>query len=551
MNRWAGWLAACSLALQILPAGAEEEARAPDSRPNVVIIMVDDMGFSDPGCYGGEVRTPNLDRLAQQGLRFTEFYNAARCCPTRASLLTGQYQHRVGLHRNGLDLNRNGVTLAEALKQAGYQTAMSGKWHLTGLRPLPEQHQAWINNQHQPERDWGNPDTYPTARGFDRFYGTIFGIINFFDPWTLMEGDQPVTEVPADYYATEATSGRAVDYIREMAAENAPFFLYVAYHAPHWPLHALPEDIARYKGMYDEGWDALRTARYQRQLEMGLFDEATTPLPPVQGDGGTWESLSEGEQRNLATLMEVHAAMVDNVDQGVGRILGALEATGRFENTLIVFLSDNGASPEQVHGPGYDRPSETRDGRTVEYRHFSDEPGSETTWPYIGPRWANAVNTPFRYWKAEAYKGGMQTPLIVHWPAGLRTPPGSFTHQRGHIIDLLPTILEVAQVDYPETFAGRRINPVDGLSLLPVLRGEEREGHPVLCFEHEGHKSIIRGPWKANQLRRETDWRLYHIDRDRTETIDLGGEHPELLQELIGLWRQWADEMRIPEGQQR
>ena len=523
---------------------ADAMGDVPKGRPNVVVIMTDDMGFSDIGCYGGEIRTPNLDRLAHEGLRFTEFYNAGRCCPTRASLLTGQYPHRVGLHRNGLDLSRDGITIAEALREAGYQTAMTGKWHLTGLRPLPERHQAWIDHQFQPDREWGNPSTYPTARGFDRFYGTIFGIINFFDPWTLIDGDRPVPDVPADYYATDATSARAAAYIREMAASEAPFFLYVAYHAPHWPLHARPEDIARYRGAYDRGWEAVRAARYRRQVEMGLFDEATTPLPPIQGGGGPWDDLPRKEQRNLAKLMEVHAAMVDSIDQGVGRIIEALAATGRLEHTLLLFLSDNGASPERYLKPGYDRPSQTRDGRPIVYRRYYDEPGSETTWPYLGPRWASASNTPFRYWKAESYKGGLQTPLIVHWPAGLKTPAGAFTRQRGHVIDILPTILEAAGAAYPETFAGRPVHAMDGLSLMPVFRGEQREGHAVLCFEHEGHKAVIQGPWKANQLRRESTWRLYHIGRDRTETRDLAAEHPDVLQELRQRWHEWAEGQR-------
>ncbi len=524
---------------------------AGDARPNFVIIMTDDMGFSDFGCYGGEIRTPHVDQLAEGGLRFTEFYNAGRCCPTRASLLTGQYQHRVGMHRNGLDINRKGATIAELLKESGYQTAMTGKWHLTGLRPLPERHQQWINNQFQPEREWGNPDTYPTARGFERFYGTIFGIINFFDPWTLMEGDQPVLEIADDYYATDATSDRAVDYIRDMAAAEKPFFLYVAYHAPHWPLHALPEDIARYNGKYDVGWDEIRQKRYQRQLEMGMFEEATTPLPPIQGQGGTWDSLGDQERRNLAKLMEVHAAMVDNIDQGVGRIVAALQESGQLDNTLIFILSDNGASPERILNPGYDRPSHTRDGRPIEYRRYYEQPGSETTWPYIGPRWSSATNTPFRYWKMESYKGGIQTPLIVHWPEGLKTEPGAFIHQRGHIIDIMPTILEAAQVEYPATFADQRINPMDGLSLMPVFRSKEGNQHPVLFFEHDGHKCVIRDHWKANQLRRGNEWRLYRVDKDRTETKDLSEEYPEILEELRALWVQWAIEMRLPPNARR
>ncbi len=522
------------------------ESGVADQRPHVVVIMTDDMGFSDLGCYGGEIRTPHLDQLAEQGLRFTEFYTAGRCCPTRASLLTGQYQHLVGMHRNGLDLSRDGITLAEVLGQAGYQTAMVGKWHLTGLRTLPERHQAWIDHQFQPEREWGDPRTYPTARGFDRFYGTLFGVIHFFDPWTLMEGDQAVPEVSEDYYATDATSARAAAFIHELAECEAPFFLYVAYHAPHWPLHARPEDIARYRGVYDRGWDAIRAARYARQREMGLFDADSTPLPPIQGPGEPWDALPPDQQQHLARLMEVHAAMVDRIDQGVGQIVAALRATQRLENTLLLFLNDNGASPERYLQPGYDRPSQTRDGRPIVYQPYYDQPGSETTWPYLGPRWASAVNTPFRYWKAESYQGGLLSPLIVHWPAGLQTPPGSFTRQRGHVIDLLPTVLDAARLAYPDRFADRPLRRPDGISLLPVFRGQQRAGHASLFFEHEGHKSVLRGPWKANQLRRGNVWRLYDLEHDRTETRDLAAQHPDLLDELKQQWREWAVQMGLP-----
>ncbi len=527
-----------------------------DDRPNFIVIMVDDMGYSDIGSYGGEIRTPHLDRLAYEGLRFIEFYNAARCCPTRASLLTGQYQHRVGMHSNGLDINRDGATIAELLAEHGYETAMTGKWHLTALHPLGDgatskRHLSWINNQIQPHRDWGNPDTYPTARGFQRFYGTIFGIINFFDPWTLMEGDRPVFDIPDDYYHTESTSDKSVQYIHEMAETGNPFFLYVAYHAPHWPLHALTEDIDRYRGMYHDGWHALREARYQRQIDMGLFDPETVPLPELQGPRGqaadVWDALAEEERRHKAELMEIHAAMVDRVDQGVGRIIQALEDTDRLENTVIVFLSDNGASPERYIHPGYDRPSETRDGRPIQYEPPFDNLGGPTSWPYIGPHWASATNTPFRWWKAESYHGGMLTPLIIHWPAGLGVEAGSITRQRGHIIDILPTFLEIAGVRYPTDYQGHPINPGDGISLLPVLRGEPHDGHDTLFFEHANHKAVISGDWKANQLAHTDRWRLYHLANDRTETTDLADRYPSVLAELKQRWQDWAEEVGVPE----
>lgn len=520
-----------------------------DDRPNVVVIMLDDLGYSDFGSYGGEIRTPNIDQLADHGLRFTEFYNAARCCPTRAALLTGQYPHRVGLARNGRSITRDGLTMAEALQQAGYQTAMSGKWHLTALNPLDtrEQQLAWLNHQLEPDRPFGPRDTYPASRGFQRFYGTIFGVVDFFDPWSLVEGMDPVADVDDDYYVTDATSDKASAYIRKMAEHENPFFLYVAYHAPHWPLHARPEDIARYDGVYDDGWAALRQRRFERQLEMGLFDRSDTPLPPVQGPDERWEQLSEADREHMANLMEVHAAMVDRVDQGVGQIVETLKQTGRFENTVILVLADNGASPERYLDPGYDRPSETRSGEPIQYRGRFDAPGSEQTWGYIGRRWSSAVNTPFRYWKAESYKGGMQTPLIVHWPAGLKTEPGALTDQRGHVIDIMPTVLQLADAEYPAEFDGRPLHPMDGKSLLPILQGESRRGHETLYFEHEGHKGVVRDQWKLNQLRGGNTWRLYNLAEDRTETTDVAAEHPDVVETLKRDWRRWAEQVGVPD----
>ena len=333
---------AASLAPRALP-GAEKR-----SRPNIVVIMADDMGFSDAGCYGGEIQTPNLNRLAAGGLRFTQFYNCARCCPTRASLMTGQYAHKVGLTRNGRSLTRNGMTMAEALGQAGYNTAMAGKWHLSRTPVLddPKLHQKWLDHQHDPGRPFGPVETYPIKRGFDRHYGVIWGVIDHFDPFSLVEGTRAVATVPEDYYFTDAIADKAVDYVRQMSQSEKPFFLYFAHCAPHWPLHARPEDIAKYKDTYAGGWDKLRADRFQRQLKMGLFEKANTPLPPVQDGRMKWGQLSESEKAYQAGKMAVHAAMVDRVDQSIGRLIKTLEETGQMDNTLILFLADNGASPE-------------------------------------------------------------------------------------------------------------------------------------------------------------------------------------------------------------
>ncbi len=427
-------------------AGELAGVRAAPARPNVVVVMCDDMGFSDLGCYGGEIHTPNIDRLAASGVRFTRFYNASRCCPTRAALLTGLYPHQVGLARNGRSLSRSAATIAELLRAGGYQTAMAGKWHLSETTPFGgaadgPRHLAWLNHQAEYARPFADLKTYPINRGFDRHYGPIWGVVDYFDPFSLVEGTQTIADVPRDYYLTDAITAKAVQYVRAMARDARPFFLYVAQCAPHWPLHARPEDIARYQTTYREGWHALRKARYRRQIAMGLVDPATHPLPPLTGRGIDWDSLDQPRREHEAALMAVHAAMVDRVDQGVGELLQALKDTGRYDNTIILVLSDNGASPERYTTPGFDRPSETRDGRPIRYcGPFT--PGTETTWGYIGPNWASAVNTPYRYWKAESFEGGSHTPLVAHWPAGLAAAHGSTINQPGHVIDVLPTCLE-------------------------------------------------------------------------------------------------------------
>ncbi len=526
-------------------AGSSARAGSAAGRPNIVLVMLDDMGFSDLGCYGGEVRTPHIDALAERGLRFTQFYNAARCCPTRASLLTGLYPHQVGLKVNGRSLTRDGMTLAEALSAAGYQTAMAGKWHLSEtprLKP-PARHQKWVDHQVDPDRPFGPPDTYPVRRGFDRHYGIIWGVASYFDPFSLVNGMEAVKHVPDDYYLTDAITDHAVRYVREMSATEKPLLLYVAYAAPHWPLHAREEDIARYRGRFTDGWHAMRRRRYRRQVEMGLIDPATHPLPDLMGRGPDWDDLSEADRALMAARMQVHAAMIDRADQGVGRIVEALKAAGRYDDTVIFVLSDNGASPETPAdwGPGYDRTAETRDGRTVRYTGFRpEELGSETTYAGIGAWWSNASNTPYRYWKKESFEGGCHTPLIVHWPKGLGARPGSLTDEMGHVMDIMPTCLNLAGAAYPRSFNGHRITPPEGRSLRPVLRGGGRPGHEALFFEHVGGKAVIADGWKAVQPTRGKTWELYHLARDRTETRNLADADPDRLARLVRRWQGWA-----------
>ena len=507
--------------------------------------MLDDLGFSDLGCYGGEIRTPNIDSLANNGLRFRSFYNSSRCCPTRASLLTGMYPHQVGLAYNGRDLSQDVPTVAETLRDSGYQTAMAGKWHLSATVPIngkdrgPE-HLAWLNHQANYDRPFANPATYPINRGFERHFGPIWGVVDYFDPFSLVDGEKPVPSVPDDFYMTDAISAKSVEYIAAMSQTDKPFFLYVAETAPHWPLHARPEDIARYKGRYDQGWHTLREERYARQVKMGLIDPKTHPLPTLMGRGPDWNKLSPADQKHQAELMEVHAAMVDRADQGVGKIIQALKAANQFDNTVFLVVADNGASPERYLEFGFDRSSETREGQPMAYRG-NFHPGSETTWGYIGAYWANALNTPYRYWKVEAFEGGCHTPMIVNWPAGLKTPPGSLTDQTGHVIDITPTVLDLAGVSAPSTRNGRNLKPLEGKSLAPTFQGETRDGHQDLYFEHEGGRALLSDDgWKLVASAGKP-WELYHIASDATETQNLADAESERVATMNQLWIRWAD----------
>ncbi|WP_206108115.1 arylsulfatase [Paludisphaera soli] len=542
------------LAIGLLLASIAGEARASGlqaegRRPNIVVVMLDDLGFSDLGCYGGEIQTPNIDGLAADGLRFTRFYNASRCCPTRASLLTGLYPHQVGLAQNGRDLGRDGATIAELLREHGYQTAMAGKWHLSETSPIdgkPDglRQLAWLDHQADFDRPFADVRSYPINRGFDRHYGPIWGVVDYFDPFSLVEGTEPVREVPDDFYLTDAITAKSVDYIHTMSREDRPFFLYVAHCAPHWPLHARPEDVARYRDTYRDGWHALRASRYRRQVAMGLIDPVTHPLPELDGRGPDWDALDHAGREHQAALMAVHAAMVDRVDQGVGAILQALRETGREQDTIILVLADNGASPERYLERGFDRASRTREGKPIRYE-APFQPGSEETWGYIGSWWANAANTPFRYWKAESFDGGCHTPLIVRWPKGLQAARGATADRLGHVIDVMPTCLELAGVDYPARYDGRVLKPLEGESLTPTLAGRPRQDRRTLYFEHEGGRAVIEDGWKAVAQARGY-WQLYHVAEDAAETRDRAADEPERLAELTAAWRSWASRVGAP-----
>jgi arylsulfatase A-like enzyme len=524
--------------------------KAPKKRPNIIIIMADDMGFSDAGCYGGEIHTPNIDYLAANGLRFTQFYNTSRCCPTRASLLTGLYNHDAGIGEMTEDrqlpgyrghITEDAVTVAEVLKASGYHTAMSGKWHVSNtIEQKGAQEQLnWLN--HKTSFPAFSPlIQYPVNRGFEKYYGNIWGVVDYFDPFSLVNGTTPVEKVPEGYYHTNAINDTAVAYIKEFSKEEKPFFLYVAETAPHWPLHALPEDIEKYKDTYKTGWEATREARYKKMVTLGLIDSSKAQLSPRWQKDLTWENNPDKEYD--ARAMAVHAAMVDRMDQGIGRIINALKEAGELDNTLILFLSDNGASPESSagYGPGFDRPNETRAGLKVNYSLKKDVmPGPETTFASIGQRWANVANTPYQYWKIESYEGGIHTPMIAFWPKGITAKSGSFTNQVGHVMDFMATFVELAGAKYPTEFNGNKIKPMEGLSLVPVFKGKQRAGHKVLFNEHYGGRYVRTDEWKLVSRNKEK-WHLYHINDDETELNDLSEKNPAVVQQLDSLWNEWA-----------
>ncbi len=533
----------------------DKRTTAKDNRPNIIIILADDLGFSDIGCYGGEINTPNLDYLAQNGVRFTNFYNTSRCCPSRASLLTGMYNHDAGIGEMTEDRHLPGyrghltdsvVTIAEVLKAAGYHTAVSGKWHVsnTVVQSTAEEQLKWLD--HQSYHPFFSPvEQYPVNRGFEKYFGNIWGVVDYFDPFSLVSGTTPIKEVPKNYYHTDAINDTAARYVKELSQEGKPFFLYVAETAPHWPLMAPEEEIKKYKNTYTKGWQKIREARYKKMAALGLIDSTKTKLSPMQGEP-SWQTNKDTAWD--ARAMAVHAAMVDRMDHGIGRILQALKDAGQLDNTFIVFLSDNGASAEVAanYGPGFDRPGETRDGQTIHYDTQKDSmPGDETTYSSIGPIWANVANTPYRYWKSESYEGGIHTPFIAFWPKGIQQPKGSFVNPVCHVMDLLPTCLQLAQAKYPKTFNGHSILPLQGISFLSSLQGRQEASHTELYNEHFGARYVRNGEWKLVSLAKDTTWHLYKISEDRTEENDMASQHPNIVNKLAKQWQQWAKTNRV------
>lgn len=494
-------------------------------KPNIILIMTDDMGFSDLGCYGSEIETPNLDALAESGLRFTQFYNTGRCCPTRASLLTGLYAHQTGLGDMTYTKDRGPkhpgyrgrlmeccVTLAEVLKPAGYRTYQTGKWH------VGDKKQKW----------------WPLGRGFDHCYscpeggGFYFRPADFKDERRVIRDNTVLydqqNDPPKEWYATDAWTDEGLKLIESAAQDDQPFFWYLAHNAPHFPLQAKPKDIAKYRGKYKAGWDALRQQRYERLRQLGLIDESW-PLSPRPNVIPAWKKLSDGEKDKQDLRMATFAAMVDCVYQNVGKIIAKLKELGEFENTLILFLHDNGGCSQ-----GSKLGSNKKEGVC----------GTADSFAYYGMCWANASNTPFRRYKKWIHEGGIATPLIAHWPSGIDTGlRGTLVNTPAHVIDIMPTLAELGAAKYPGTFKGNEIIPVEGVSLAPAFRGENFHRDEPLFFEHEGNLGMRLGQWKLVAIKGKP-WELYSIEKDRTEMNNLANQMPDKVAELSARYAQWS-----------
>ena len=511
-------------------------------RPNIILIMADDMGYSDIGCYGSEIETPNLDKLAAHGLRYTQFYNGARCCPTRAALLTGLYAHQTGMGCMEPDwkapgyrgnLNDQCVTLAEALKKNGYGTYMAGKWHVTNTRKA-----RTLKDQYN----------WPKQRGFDQFYGTIVGGGSFFNTQGLKRNNDDIAKEASDdddYYYTDAISDNSVKFINEHVKKspNKPFFEYVAYTAPHWPLHAKKKDIEKYRGKYDMGWDKLRAERLKRMKELGVIDKKTQ-LSPSSG-GLAWDDLakqpmngqlqaipgmtSEKLPAYMALKMSIYAAQIDSMDQGIGKIIQCLKDNKIYDNTLVIFLADNGGCAEYgAYGFG------------VKEFNTMEKVGGPRSWASYGANWACASNTPFRYFKHYIHEGGIATPLIVHWPAGIKETNAIRKEYVGHIIDFMPTFLELAGGTYPKTFGGKPITPMAGVSMVPSFQNAAQKRHKPLFWEHHGNCGVRDGNWKLVKAGLHTPWSLYDVVANREETNDLASKYPQRVKTLAAQWEAWA-----------
>ncbi|MCZ6672296.1 MAG: arylsulfatase [Verrucomicrobia bacterium] len=482
-----------SLVLALLLSFAITSVNAASDRPNVLVVMVDDLGFSDIGCYGGEIDTPNLDRLAQNGLRFSQFYNTAKCHSSRISLLTGRYAFQAG----NTSLSR-AVTSAEVLGAAGYFTAMVGKWHLKDQ---------------------------PTDFGFQRYWGHLSGACNYYKGDKTFRLNGEPWQVPAnDFYTTVANVDYALDFLGEARQTIKPWYLYVAFNAPHAPLQPMEEDYNKYLGRYDVGWDKIREARLKKQRKLGLFGKDLTPSPRPD-HVPAWCSLPKERQTWESRRMTALAGMIDRVDQELGRLFTDLERSDEMDNTLILFVSDNGACP-------YDRRSNNMDGNPYD---------RDTTWG-DSTGWSWVRNAPFRYYKQNQFEGGISTPGIVHWPKGLKVKKGSITDQPAHLVDVLPTLAELADTELPKQWPGRELNDVSGISLLPLLEGKSIDQRPPIHLLFGNDRGLRDGDWKLVSFRSHP-WELYNLAKDRTELHNLAAKNPKRVKRMSKLWHEMAEDV--------
>ena len=488
------------------------------NKPNIVVILADDMGYSDLSCYGSEINTPNIDAIAEAGVRLKQFYNTGRCCPTRAALLTGQYPHNTGMgYMTGYDqkvygyrgnLNKNNVTIAEALKPAGYTSYVSGKWHVTAnIRPK------------------GDQSNWPLQRGFDGYFGILQGSASYFTPATLTTGNKLI-KAGEDFYFTDAISDSATAFVNKQTNSKNPFFLYVAYTAPHWPLHAREGDIQKYMSLYEKGWDKLRQERYKRQKKMGIADKNTKLSP--KDTIPAWNKIPQKDRAMWVKRMAIYAAQINAMDRGVGQIITALKSNGMWDNTMVIFLSDNGACAEHLR-------------RSVP---TFETIGSNSTYESYRGYWANVSNTPYRLYKTRTYEGGIKTPFLVSWPNAIKQQGVWLDNQPAHVIDLLPTFLAAAGVNYPTRHKGKKINPFNGQNILPLLTGQKIPER-TLYWEHEGNKAILDKNWKmvamsSNDEPYEGEWELYDLRADKTELVNLASKYPRKVRELDQKWIEWA-----------
>ncbi len=500
----------------------EEEKK----KTNILLILADDMGFSDMGAMGGEIKTPNLDAMAEKGILYKQYYNAARSCPTRASLITGLYPHQTGMgwmtvEDLGTDsytgeLNDHCITIAEVLKAAGYNTFLSGKWHLISDKNT---------EQNSDNSNW------PLQRGFDRFFGTLLGSGSYYTPNSLTSQNKLI-EAPDEFYYTDAISDTAVSMIQENRSSGDPFFMYVAYTAPHWPLQASKEDYGSYLNTYKIGWDSIRMQRYRRQIEMGIIDPEWD-LSDRNPEAPAWNTLSDEEKEDMTLRMAIYAAQTEVMDRGIGRIMAELERSGELDNTLIFFLQDNGACAEFISNGNKDLASLGTDSSFESYRL----------------PWANASNTPFRLFKHWTHEGGIATPLIVHWPNGV-VESGRMSDRPGMLMDIMSTCLDVSGTEYPDEINGIEIHRPEGESLLPSIKNETDDRKSVMFWEHEANRAVRMGDWKlvlkaSFVFPFDGKWELYNLREDRTEMHDLSGQYPDKVEEMKAMWEEWATRVKV------